>query len=102
MHKLIFFIISFAVLSPLQAGRDEPDHDRAVQAVQSGMILPLHTVLQQLQNQYPGQVLEVELEHDAGRWIYEIKLLQSGGLLRKIKLDAQTAAVLHNRTKLAP
>lgn len=82
-----------------RADRDTSDHERAVQAVRAGTILPLHNVLQQLQNQYPGQVLEVELEDDDGRWIYEIKLLQSGGLVRKVKLDAKTAVVIHTKTK---
>ena len=99
MRILTFCLVILCMLPLARADRDASDHERAVQAVQAGTILPLDRVLQQLQNQYPGQVLEVELEDDDGRWIYEIKLLQAGGLLRKIKLDARTAAVLHSKTK---
>lgn len=75
------------------------DHDRARQAVRSGQVLPLPAVLEQLAREVPGQVLEVELEQDGGRWIYEIKLLQPGGQLAKLKLDAQTAQVLRRKNR---
>ncbi len=73
---------------------DRDDHERAMQAVQSGQVLPLTTVLERLGREHPGQVLEVELERDYGQWIYEIKLLSADGQLLKLKLDAGTAAVL--------
>jgi uncharacterized membrane protein YkoI len=77
----------------------DSDHDRARQAVQSGQVLPLPAVLEQLAREVPSQVLEVELERDDGRWIYEIKLLQTGGQLVKLKVDAQTAQVLRRKTR---
>ena len=40
------------------------------------------------------QVLELELEREDGRWIYEVKLLQADGQLLKLDLDARTAEVL--------
>ena len=85
-------LLTFAWASP-------SDHDRAERAVQAGQVMPLQNVLQKLQTDYPGQVLEVELEHDDDRWIYEIKLLQAGGQLRKLKLNAQTGEVLKNKLK---
>jgi uncharacterized membrane protein YkoI len=54
-------------------------------------------VLERLAIEQPGQVMAVELEQDDGRWIYEIKLLRPGGQLVKLKLDAQTAAVLRSK-----
>jgi hypothetical protein len=87
-------------LNGLPAWADS-DHDRARQAVQSGQVLPLPlpAVLEQLAREVPGQVLEVELERDDGRWIYEIKLLQTGGQLVKLKVDAQTAQVLRRKSR---
>ncbi len=87
------------LLTGVWASPSEHDHDRAERAVQAGQALPLQNVLQKLQTDYPGQVLEVELEHDDGRWIYEIKLLQAGGQLRKLKLNAQTGEVLQSKLK---
>ena len=88
---------------PAQAGdgpRDEArDHERARAAVQAGQVLPLATLLQRLQRSHPGQVLEVELEHEDGRWVYELKLLQPGGRLLKLELDAATGAVRQARAR---
>lgn len=90
--------VACAALSALPAWADG-DHDRARQAVQSGQVLPLPAVLEALAREVPGQVLEVELEREDGRWIYEIKLLQSGGQLAKLKVDAQTAQVLRRKNR---
>ena len=79
------------------SGKD--DHDRARQAVQAGQVLPLPTVLERLQREVPGQVLDVELEQERDRWIYEIKLLTPAGQLTKVKLDARTAEVLRVRSR---
>lgn len=75
------------------------DHERARQAVQAGQVLPLRTVLERLEREQPGQVLEVELEQDGGVWIYEVKLLRTGGQLVKLKLDARTAALLESKAR---
>jgi hypothetical protein len=77
------------------------DHERARAAVQAGQVLPLATLLLQVQRSHPGQVLEVELERDDGRWVYELKLLHSGGRLLKLELDAATGQVLRARGKAA-
>jgi uncharacterized membrane protein YkoI len=77
----------------------DSDHDRARDAVQAGQVLPLKTVLERLEREHPGQVLEVELERDDGRWIYDVKLLQAGGRLVKLELDAASGAVLKRRDR---
>lgn len=56
-------------------------------------------MLDRLEKSHPGQVLEVELERDDGRWIYEIKLLQAGGRLLKLKLDARSGELLGARAR---
>ena len=81
------------------AASDKHDHDRARQAVQAGQVLPLPTVLDHLQREVPGQVLEVELEQERSGWIYEIKLLTPAGQLTKVKLDARTAQVLQIKSR---
>lgn len=85
-------VLATALASPLALADSE--QDRARDAVQTGKVLPLKTVLDRLQREHPGQVLEVELEQEDGRWIYEIKLLQPGGRLVKLEIDAASGAVL--------
>lgn len=77
------------------------DHDRARAAVEAGEILPLPALLEQVQRTHPGQVLELELETQGGRWIYEMKLLQPDGRLLKLVVDARTAQVLKLKSKSA-
>lgn len=83
------------------AADDDRDHERARAAVQAGEVLPLATLLERLQRTHPGQVLEVELEREDGRWIYELKLLQPGGQLLKLEVDAASGRVLQSRIKKA-
>lgn len=75
------------------------DQERARAAVQAGQVLPLRSVLERMEREHPGQVLEVELEQDKGRWIYEFKLLRTGGQLAKIKVDARTGEVLSQKDR---
>ena len=81
---------------------DKDDHDRARAAVLAGEMLPLPALLERLQRSHPGQVLELELERENGRWIYEVKLLQSDGQLVKLEVDATTAQVLAVKRKDKP
>ena len=100
MPALAAVLLTGALGLPAWAS-DHRDHERAHQAVQAGQVLPLRTVLERLEREHPGQVLEVELEQDDGVWIYEVKLLQAGGRLVKLKLDARTAALLGSKTRPA-
>ena len=78
---------------------DEADHARARRAVQAGLAMPLPAILDKLKTQYPGQVMEVELEREDGRWVYEIKLLTPQGQLRKLEVDARDATVLRDKLR---
>ena len=84
-------LLAGCLMAPALA-RDREDHERARRAMTTG-------VLERLEREHPGQVLEVELEQDDGQWVYEVKLLQNDGQLVKIKLDAKTAAVLSSRAR---
>jgi len=86
------------VLASATAHADK-DQDRARAALQAGQVLSLKTVLPGLKKKYPGQVLEVELEQENGRWIYEVKLLQTGGQLLKLELDASSGALLKHEER---
>ena len=90
---------SLALLLATAPAHADSDQDRARAAVQAGQVLPLKTVLERLERDHPGQVLEVELEHDDGRWVYEVKLLQAGGRLVKLEVDAGSGEVLKRRER---
>ncbi|MGE5332020.1 MAG: PepSY domain-containing protein [Nitrospirota bacterium] len=79
--------------------RNHGDHAMALQALEQGRVLPLRTVLEKVERDYQGQALKVEFEQDDGRFIYEIRLLQSDGRMAKLKVDAVDGRVLDIRRK---
>lgn len=81
-------------LGPGSGQADESDHERARQALQAGKVLPLGAVLDIVEREFPGQVVKVEFEEDDDEFIYEIRLLQSGGGILKLKIDARDGTVL--------
>ena len=92
---LLFFA---ALVLPARAF-DPSDHDRARKALEAGEILPLRAVLEKVDRDTPGQVMEVELERKNGRWIYEIKLLRPGGALVKLQVDASDGSIIGRRER---
>ena len=90
---LVGLIFSLVVAMPGYAD-DVSDHDRARSALEAGEILPLKTVLEKVGRDTPGQVLEVELERQRDRWVYEIKLLRPGGSLVKLLVEASDGTII--------
>lgn len=83
---LLLLLSTLVISSGLLAG--DKDHDRAREALEAGKILPLRTIIEKLDRDYPGQILEVELDREDGQWVYEIKLLRDNGALIELELDA--------------
>jgi uncharacterized membrane protein YkoI len=75
------------------------DHDRARQALEAGEILPLRTILERVERDHPGQIMEVELERKDTGWFYEIKLLRAGGALVKLRIDARDGKVIDSKSR---
>lgn len=101
-NTLAIALLLAAGLMPLasqaESGHDhDHDHDRARAALQAGEILPLPVVLERVAKEHPGNVLEVDLEREKNRWVYELKILQSGGGLLKLEVDAKDASVIKRR-----
>lgn len=82
------------------SGQD--DQERARLALEAGELLPLPVLLDRVGREHPGQVMEVELESESGRWIYEMKLLDKGGSLIKLKLDAKDGTLIKSKRKHGP
>jgi len=93
--RLLAGLLGLALLAGPGLGMaDESDHELARKALQEGKILPLRTVLDRVERDYPGQVIKIEFDHDDGRYVYEIRLLQEGGAIVKLKIDASDGTVL--------
>jgi len=99
--------LSLALLAGSGAAHaDEEDHERARKALEAGEVLPLKTILEGVERVYPGQVMDVELEREHGtrgeRWIYKVKVLRSGGVLLRLKVDARDGVVLGSKPSRHP
>lgn len=78
------------------SGRDL-NQDQALALSRSGEILRLEQLLQHISQLHPrSQLLEVELEEEHGRYIYEIELLTLNGQTYELELDASTGELLEN------
>lgn len=73
--------------------RDD-DHDRARRAVERGEILPLTDILKQTAKDYPGQLIEAELEDEDGEMIYELVIISEDGRVYKLYYDARNGVLL--------
>jgi uncharacterized membrane protein YkoI len=69
-------------------------HETARQAVERGELLPLSTILARVEKEFPGRVVEVELERRGKRFVYEIEVLQDGGRVVEVKYDGRTGEQL--------
>jgi uncharacterized membrane protein YkoI len=78
---------------------EDRSHDRARRATEAGEILPLAQIYERARREIPGRVLEAELEGSHGRWIYELKILDPGGRLYELHLDAASGRVLGREEK---
>jgi uncharacterized membrane protein YkoI len=79
-----------------KGGRGDHDDRKTVESARErGDVLPLARIVELLRAQgMQGEVLEVELEDDDGRLIYEIYLLGDDGRRREIKVDPATGRIL--------
>lgn len=94
MKTAHFLLLAALAASPLLTAASGSDQDRARAALQAGEVLSLRTILERIERDHPGQVIEAELERKGGRWIYELKVVQTGRQLIKLEIDASSGEVL--------
>lgn len=75
------------------------DHDEVKRLRETGQILSMDEVMASAQSVQPGQMVEAELEREAGAYRYEIKILASDGRIHVLDLDAATGEVIEHRER---
>ncbi len=73
---------------------DKLDYREARELRQQGKILSLQEILQQVEKDYPGQVIETELEHEHGSYIYELEILTDNDRVIELEVDAASGKIL--------
>lgn len=103
LHRLLHlfgFTAVMVLLGILGSAKVLADANLIRQAERAGYVTPLAELLATMKEQFPGRVLKVDLapENEEGglpiSWIYEMKVLQSDGLVLKILFDAKTLVPL--------
>jgi hypothetical protein len=79
----------FGLVSPAY-----PDDDVGEYQHLKDKVVPVERLFKQVQTEFEGIILELELEEEESRWIYEVKLLTPQGNVLKIEYDAKTLALL--------
>lgn len=95
-RRLLFLLpaLLLPVLPALADGGDHHDHERARRALEAGDILPLATLLERTGVEATGRLLEVELEREDGRLVYELKVLTPQGRVIEHYVDARSGTIL--------
>lgn len=70
------------------------DQDKAKRFKDAGDIVPLESVVKHAKAKHPGTVLEVEFKARGGRYVYEIEILDEGGVVRELHYDAKSGELL--------
>ncbi len=98
---LLLAMLGAIPIVPAQAGNGyrhhgdhDKDHDRARRAFRQGDILPLADLLARSGVEDKGRLIEVELEDEHGRMIYELKLLTPEGRVLEYLFDARSGHLL--------
>lgn len=96
MKALALLPLALTLALPAWAG---DGHDRARRGVLRGDLLPLERILEQADRDFPGELIEAELEEKHGRPVYEIKRLTTDGRLLKVYYDAADGSRLKVKEK---
>jgi len=92
--KRRYLLIPVLVTAISGLALSDDDHEISRSLVQDGKILPLQQILEKINSDQSSRVLEVELERERGRIIYEIELLADDGKVWEYEIDATSGEVL--------
>ncbi len=94
MTKRITTLMAVCVALLTGAAQAKDDHLEARRLVENGTIMPLEKILEQVRLHRPGRILEVELEREEQKYIYEIDLLDDAGQVWELEVDAKNGDLL--------
>jgi len=87
-------VLALLVSGPAHIAQADDDYIEAKRLRESGEIMPLEAILKNVRSSYPGRILELELEYEKGRIIYELEILGTDRVVREIYIDAKSGELL--------
>lgn len=76
------------------ADDDDDDRDKARELRRQKRILPYRQLRDRVLSRFPGRIIEVELESDDGRLVYEMTVVTRRGRVLEIEIDARSGRFL--------
>lgn len=70
------------------------DQDDARRLFLSGDIISLEQVIELLSREQAGKIIDAELEEKSQGLIYEVEVLDKGGVVWEYRIDARTGKIL--------
>lgn len=99
MHKRPFCagLALFMTVTCSHVSARDLSQDEALKLRKEGKIIALQTFIERALERHPkARLLELELEEERGRYIYEIELLTVQGQVRELKFDASSGELLED------
>lgn len=93
-HRILAITIAGVLLLGVSSVTADHDHNEARKLKTEGEILPLEQVINKARKLRPGRILEVELEHEDGRYSYQLELLGAGGSVWELEFDARSGELI--------
>lgn len=98
MTRLPQIVVAASVLALAgPASGDVIPAERVKAMVESGQILPLQQIVKMHEAELHGRIVEIELEQEGERLVYEFKILPAQGQYRKIEIDAASGEVVRRK-----
>ena len=73
------------------------DSREARKLLEAGDIVPLERITEDARTRHPGRILEVELDREDGRYVYEVELVDERGVVWELYYDARTGELLKDK-----
>ena len=88
---LLFLVLVVGTTSSLLYADSKDDLSKNVlKWVKEGKVLSFDTIKKRYKKRLKGRLLDLEVEKEKGRIIYELELMRADSVVYEIKIDAQT------------
>lgn len=83
-------VVILSVLVSVNVVSSPLGQDEVVPLVKQGEVLPLAELLKRHQAKLAGRLIDLELEHEHGRLVYELEVIDQQGIVREYLIDAKS------------
>lgn len=94
------FVMAAVLLGGFSASvgsASEGDHEDARRLREAGEIVPLEQILPDARSRHGGHIIEIELERENGRYVYEVEFVDEAGQVHEYYYDAGDGRFLREK-----